>query len=134
MTTKNAGEMTVEECRNWLAVNYGWTKHDDGWRHPPAERAPRGWDQRSTAGYWASHPIGQTLDEAAKVEGFDAMEVRVWPKDGAHAQIVHCIAYKGDDKHDSRRRGILAKASGTTELEARFRLRVAVEKAERSKA
>lgn len=122
---KNAGEMTVEECRDWLAKNAGWTIHP--------ERSPLGGGGFAYVDRWMSqsgqtwlmpldHPIPDTLDEAAILpEGCVLYNLRQtsigW----------FCNASDANGEY-------LADASGTTELEARFRLRVAVEMAERSKA
>ena len=131
MTTQNAGEMTVEECRDWLADKAGWVKvkgtYGEGtWRHRSTLHDP--------CSNWG-HPIPETLDEAARLpEGWLVeIEINSTPECACKASqykwnptVLRWLEWSG----------FRVYSQAETELLARFRLRVAVEMAEneRSKA
>lgn len=113
--------MTIDKCRHELAKNAGWKTHGRGWWR----------DAKLHLGQkhnYAEDPIPATLDEAAKLpEGW------VWkciqePRYN-NPDVFECEA--GRRSKDGGWGFDDACTYGATELEARFRLRVAVERVEK---
>lgn len=119
----NISAMTPDEVRDKLAELRDWvwidppdSAHLGHWLHPVYGRS---WD----------HPIPNTLDEAAKLP------------EGWYYWINHCSVDKGGGFRETFiceavRKKIAGRfdrinAEGPTELEARFRLRLACELAEK---
>ena len=104
---KDHNEMTVDEARDELARNAGYKPTQNHWHHP-----------KHGCCHFNDHPIPATLDEAAKLpEG--------WLPKIEEIAASHWVAkaFPPDGNPYSM------EADGTTELEARFRLRVAVTRA-----
>jgi len=122
--------MTVDECRDELRTNMGMVKKQ--YRNDTGFGCPIGYAWEYADGRkWDNfrHPEGAipaTLDEAAKLP------------EGWHPEITDCTTRGGKPLHPWITEGIeedtlnVRKGYGTTELEARFRLRVEVERAVRA--
>lgn len=105
---KDPNAMTVDECRDELARSAGYK---------PCPNPSQQWHFHGFA--TRDHPIPATLDEAAKLP------------DGWWYWINYCSINKRDIYHAMAARKsqrVEIDCNGTTELEARFRLRVAVER------
>lgn len=107
-------KMTVDECRDWLADKDGWVKvkgtYGEGtWRHRSTLYDP--------CSNW-SHPIPATLDAAAAAmpEGW-MVKLEITSNGQCWAEASRKRNYLPVDDSDPY-------ATGTTELEARFRLAV----------
>lgn len=100
---KDPNAMTVEECRDELARNAGYKPTQNHWHHPGHGCC-----------HFNSHPIPATLDEAAKLP------------EGWYFSL--CQQFGGNWGASASKRPLYETKTGTTELEARFRLRVAVER------
>jgi len=131
---KDHNEMTVDECRDELARSEGWSyatsgkynaTHHDGTRYQMHALADDWVYHRDGDHAQRHHPIPATLDEVAKLpEGWYVKVHHVPPDASDPTEFWSC---------DARTATVITpvKAYGTTELEARFRLRVAVTRAER---
>ncbi len=126
MTTKNAGEMTTQECRDWLARKMGWGCPGDrailldGTTGTLTRyvRSRNGWPNEILD----SCPMPATIDAAAVLpEGWswqvNDLYWHAFPRSGPAGNATSVRVKRTD-----------------SEICDRFRLRVAVEMAERSKA
>lgn len=97
--------MTIDDIRDELARREGWENHPEyGWCHPGVQYE----DGRP-------HPIPATLDEAAKFP--EGWKWSVWTDIHKDVSTIRAQAYEVGGRE--------VYSSGDTEMEARFRLRLA---------
>jgi len=112
----NPNTMNLDECRDWLAKEAGWTFRSAVGNH--------WWEQSEGDPGTATHPIPATLDEAAKLpEGWwfwvnysGTTEFATADKPFRERYVCEAVTKQTAER---------VRSEASTELLARFRLRVA---------